>query len=145
MPFSPAERGLERLRGHLARRHSLKQKCGALRVVQFLPLARRAMWKDGRCLARTLLAAPFGPSAMCFLGTAPCLGCAVPLPRRSRPCPGDGASHLNPGSAAASRPYQFGTTGDARRSPQISAKRLATARTLSSIGHSKPHSMASCA
>ena len=28
--------------------------------------------------ARTLLAAPFGPSSMCFLGTAQCLGCVVP-------------------------------------------------------------------
>ena len=41
--------------------------------------ARFKTWRDDLCLARTLLAAPFGPSTMCFLGTALCLGCVVPF------------------------------------------------------------------
>jgi hypothetical protein len=35
----------------------------------------RPSWRALLCLARTLLAAPFGPSAMRFLATARRLGC----------------------------------------------------------------------
>ena len=39
---------------------------------------RTACFLEGRPLpCSPLLAAPCGPSAMCFLGTAPCLGCVV--------------------------------------------------------------------
>ncbi len=45
------------------------RRCGAGRTACFL---------EGRPLpCSPLLAAPCGPSAMCFLGTAPCLGCVV--------------------------------------------------------------------
>ena len=52
-----------------------ERRCRAAHTVG-APL--RSKWRDDLCLARTLLAAPFGPSSMCFLGTARCLGCVVP-------------------------------------------------------------------
>ena len=44
-----------------------------------------------RCLARPLLAAPFGPSAMCFLRTSQCFGWHDPLFSRAEAAQGSAA------------------------------------------------------
>ena len=70
-----------------SRRKSGRRRSIALQVFRVaLPRCPlRSKWRDGLCLARTLLAAPFGPSSMCFLGTPRCLGCVVPSLRRAAP------------------------------------------------------------
>jgi hypothetical protein len=52
------------------------------------PRPKTHPWRDDLCLARALLAAPFGPSSMCFLGTPRCLGCVV------RTAPATSPTHL---------------------------------------------------
>ena len=42
-------------------------------------------WRGSLCLARPLLAAPFGPSVMCFLRTSQCFGWPDPNFKHGRP------------------------------------------------------------
>jgi hypothetical protein len=57
-------------------RHRTKEGGATVPVVQALSFVRQRATMGGSilCLARALLAAPFGPLAMCFLRTSQCFG-----------------------------------------------------------------------
>ena len=66
-------------------RHRTKEGGATVPVAQLQSFARQRATMGGSilCLARALLAAPFGPLAMCFLRTSQCFGWHDPLFSRS--------------------------------------------------------------